>query len=233
MTTTSHVPVAEADPPRIMDLLRQGTRELHTLAEQQPFQRMLAKGRLPRERYIQWLMQMRLIHQALEEALLSHRAHPRIAPVLQPHHQHARRIEADLTFLVGPSALSGQATALPAVEIVRDAIRTASSLAPTALLGFLYVLEGSTNGGRYLAMAVRRAYALEGQDGTRYLDPYGEHHPARWSQFKDSMNAAPFSQSDREQIHEAAHAMFQAVIDLSRQLDESDQAGFSTPAHSR
>lgn len=233
MTTTSHTPVAEADAPLIMDLLRHGTRELHTLAEQQPFQRTLAKGRLPRERYIQWLMQMRLIHQALEEALHSHRAHPTIASVLQPHHQHARRIEADLTFLVGPSALSGQASTLPAVEMVREAIRTASSLAPTALLGFLYVLEGSTNGGRFLAMAVRRAYTLEGQDGTRYLDPYGENHPARWSQFKDSMNAAHLSPSDRERIHDAACAMFQAVIDLSRQLDESDQVGVSTPARSR
>jgi heme oxygenase len=89
---------------------------------------------------------------------------------------------------------------------------------PAALLGVLYVLEGSTNGSRYIARNIRRAFGLE-RPGTRFMDPHGEHQPARWAAFKQLLDQA-IDPAEVPTVIEGAHATFLAVTEIGQELLE-------------
>jgi heme oxygenase len=91
---------------------------------------------------------------------------------------------------------------------------------PVALLGALYVLEGSTNGGRFLARALRQSWDLDG-DGLSYFDPYGEEQPQRWAAFKRDMEEASFAADQQEAIIEMAKMTFQAIAEVSDEVSQS------------
>jgi heme oxygenase len=88
---------------------------------------------------------------------------------------------------------------------------------PVALLGSLYVVEGSTNGGRFLARVLRQAWQVDGQ-GLAYFDPYGDEQPARWASFKRDMDDAGFGDHERDAIVEAAKTTFEAIAEISDEV---------------
>jgi heme oxygenase len=91
---------------------------------------------------------------------------------------------------------------------------------PVALLGSFYVVEGSTNGGRFLANVLRKAWQIDG-DGLRYFDPYGEDQPDKWASFKRVMDATDFADNERDTILDAACKTFEAIADVSDEVTSS------------
>jgi heme oxygenase len=89
------------------------------------------------------------------------------------------------------------------------------------LLGALYVLEGSTNGGRFLARALRKSWGLD-KDGIAYFDPYGEEQPQKWASFRKKMDSASFDVAQQDAIVEMAKATFLAIAEVS---DEAAEQG--------
>ena len=83
---------------------------------------------------------------------------------------------------------------------------------PLGLLGFHYVLEGSNNGSKYIAMGMGKAYGLEPGPGLRYLDPYGEAQRERWDAFRSSMESVGFSPAEKDLLVACAKEMFEALI---------------------
>ena len=65
------------------------------------------------------------------------------------------------------------------------------------------MLEGSTNGGKYLARVLRKAWQDDGES-LHYLDPYGDEQPERWASFKRIMDASDFSDEQCRTIIDAA-----------------------------
>ena len=92
-----------------------------------------------------------------------------------------------------------------------------TTTAPVALLGALYVLEGSTNGGRFLARALRKSWDLDGK-GLAYFDPYGDEQPQKWAAFKEQMDEASFESDQEDAIVEMAKATFIAIADVSDEV---------------
>lgn len=204
------------DLPGTMLTLRNETAEHHRRAEQHPFQQQLVRGLLPRPLYLRWLTQMLHVHAALEahlERLI--RRHPRLAATFDDSRRKEAALRADLAFLGGDADVP----ALPAAQaLVADFDRLAAE-EPLALLGALYVLEGSTNGSKYIARKVRPAYGLSATgEGSRYLDPYGDEQPARWAEFKEAMGGVEFSPTEVNQLVAAARDTFDAVHDLGGEL---------------
>jgi heme oxygenase len=76
------------------------------------------------------------------------------------------------------------------------------------------LLEGSTNGGRFLARVLRTAWQLDGR-GLDALDPYGEDQPARWAEFKRDMDALQLPPEDADGVVAAAVATFTAIAEIS------------------
>lgn len=209
--STIPAPASPASTDSLMTLLRESTTDAHRHAETRPFNRALAQATLPRAAWISHLEQFRLLHQALDERLGTAVAgRPAWAALIEGRSRQPE-LEADLDFWGGDRA----AAPLPATVAGINRIATTTD---DESLGMLYVLEGSTNGGRFLVRSATRAFGLAGGvlDGIRFLDPYGDEQPARWTSFKTGMNAlTPAPEPD--QVRLGALAMFDLV---SRIADE-------------
>ncbi|KKB61571.1 hypothetical protein WM40_22445 [Robbsia andropogonis] len=53
-----------------------------------------------------------------------------------------------------------------------------------ACFGTLYVMEGSTLGGRFIGPAMAQRFQLSGRQGYAYFDPYGDKTGSMWNAFK-------------------------------------------------
>jgi heme oxygenase len=171
--------------PLASALLREATSADHESAERSAFQRQLVGGNLPRALYGRFLGEMLHVWRALDDAVAGLRALAGFAPLVDPSRLRGPDLERDLACL--GIAASARTTATAAFC---DQLRAWGAESPVSLAGALYVLEGSTNGGRFIARSVRRAYALDGQTGTAFLDPYGEAQPVRWAEWKGALDAA-------------------------------------------
>jgi len=212
-----------AAPAGIMETLKTETAEHHQSAERHPFQRAMFSGALPREGYAANLGQMMLVNRELAAGVKTLAAtDPRARAVVREHQFHENDFAADLAhFGVNASTIKP----LPAIIDLTREMREMFKARPLAALGMHYVLEGATNGGQYIAKGVRRAYKLEGSDGTRSLDPYTDRQRELWAEFKTNMNAGAFSTAETRDLVEGAQWMFDAVSRVGTAVLESTKAG--------
>lgn len=195
----------------IMERLKSETAEQHKQAESVELEKQLASGELPRQKYVEYLGERLFLHRVLEEKLLKLReSDPRTATIITDDRFHSKRLEDDLSFFnvdidsLEPSEPTKQMLA----EMETDSV---------AILGYFYVFEGSTNGARFIAKALRRVHGLEDR-GLQYLDPYGEEQRAIWMKFKDEMNAQPFSDEEKSAMIEAAKNAFTGIMRIDSSI---------------
>ena len=140
----------------LAETLKESTKEAHTRAEKHPIQGRLVTGQSSRQEYAAWLGQMFHVWSAVDVGLarLVQRDR-RVGAMVKPYHAHAARVSADLAFL-GDSA----ANHAPLAETARFVERVNRAAADVSLVGVWYVLEGSANGGRYIAKALSRGLGI-------------------------------------------------------------------------
>lgn len=213
---------AASDPNSIMTALRTTTASLHAEAEGGAVQQAMVRGELPLSDYTAYLTQMLHVHRILEAALRRVRPHvPQILAVVDDEQFQEDNLLADLdTF----GAFEDETPALPAVLRYRRSVCWLESHRPLTLLGQHYVLEGSKNGAKFIAKAVRAAYALTPGVGDRFLDPYGDRQRVKWMQFKAAMDAATFTEAERGDVLTGAQEMFHTVIGLAADLSAAELA---------
>jgi heme oxygenase len=195
-------------PSRGTDLLsrlRERTKELHTRAERHAVQSALVRGRASVGEYASYLQQLGHIHLALESELRVRLGEAVLAPVDEGQFR-AGLAAADLKTL-------GVAGSEPPVAPVAAFAREVSALSSAELLGMQYVLEGSTNGGRFIARAVRGALPAGAQDASRYLDPYGDAQGTRWGAFCRGLLAISLTGEEQDRVIAGAEAMFRLMIE--------------------
>jgi heme oxygenase len=100
---------------------------------------------------------------------------------------------------------------LLADDLGRDAVEVCDDLpdvtTPDLALGCLYVLEGSTLGGREVAAAVE--YRLGADVPTSYFRSYGPEVPARWSSFRGAVAARAEAGGDVGAMVDGARRTFE------------------------
>ena len=142
----------------LSESLKAQTRDWHNLAAGHPFERRLLAGQATRDDYARYLGQLLHVHLAVEQPLRDRQSEkPIFSAVLHGYHFRVAALLADLRALDQPPAHHPPRPALPATGLLCGRITDLAAQMPVALLGTLYVLEGSTNGGRYLAPGVRKA----------------------------------------------------------------------------
>jgi len=208
-------------PPKssLADTLKDRTKEAHARAEKHPIQGRMVTGKCTRAEYAGWLGQMLPVWSAVDAGLaaLANRD-PRAASMLKPYHVHAARIEADLAFLGDSGAAHA---ALPATMRFVQMVNQAA--ASPAVIGVWYVLEGSANGGRYIAKALSRGLEIAGPEGLTSFDPHGERQREFWQAWRSDVDAQDFSEPERTAIVAAADATFDAVYDMMEDLTPATQ----------
>lgn len=200
----------------IMTRLREETMPLHKETESGSFQVDLLSGRLPLDSYTDLLEQLLLAHRALERNLgRMAESHAAFRQVIHERQFQERNLTKDLLhFARDPN----RARALPATQSFIDWIEETARSMPMALLGIHYVLEGSKNGGRFIAKAIRRAYSLAAGAGTCYLDPHGDDQQTFWQEFKTSMNRVDLTGAEADSIVEAAKETFRGIVRIHQEL---------------
>lgn len=224
MTTIESASAAVAIMPR----LKAETQAQHDATEHGAFNENLVKGKLPLESFVDSLEQLFLIHQALETHLRRFMdREPAFRAVLRDYQFQEPYLRDDLAHF---GRNTETITPLPATRRFLEEIDELANKTPVALLGVHYVFEGSNNGSKFIARAVRRAYALAENAGARYLDPYGERQKDYWQQFKDDMNAVAFTSDQMDGIVAAARLTFERVMQLHHELHQRMNPGNPAPA---
>ena len=199
----------------IMQRLKAETSDLHSHAESRALQRAIASGEVNRTTFSAYLGQLYQVHQSLESALENNReVHPAIGALATADRMRIPDLDRDLEFY---GFDHGRIAVGDAARRFSDQIREIEKLDPVALLGALYVLEGSTNGGRFLARTLRKSWNLDGE-GLAYFDPYGDEQPQMWAAFRREMEEATFEADQEEAIIEMAKSTFQAIAEVSDEV---------------
>lgn len=204
--------VETVSSPSVMEVLRDSTKDLHNDAEGQDFQRDLGSGSVSKEPYILYLQQLYFMHKRLGD-LLREAKDPAVNKVIRDYHFDLSCLTSDLAHF----GVTAGYLELPATKKLTAYLEKLAAEKPLALLGPLYVLEGSTNGAKFLAKNVRTALSL-GDTGASYFDRYGEKQRERWQAFKDDMNSCGFSAGEVEDLVESARTMFKSFFAVGLEL---------------
>ncbi len=226
---THATPAVSGVAPGLSLRLREATAEHHVRAEKHPVQQALVRGAAAPANYAAWLRAMRALHEAFEARLAEARRIPALAAAIEDHHFRVALIDEDLRTLAAlPGGVGSAATPAGAASSsgmgprTREAWRAIESMIdadPAVVLGPFYVLEGSTNGGRFIAMAIRKSMPLPPGAGTKYLDPHGERIRERWAAAKSAMDGLALSPAQHDAIIDAAQRTFDLVTVLMDELD--------------
>ncbi len=205
-------------PASIANAVREQTKPQHLRAEHHPVQQASVRGKIDRHGYAQFAAQMRHVHDALEAALdRAASRDARVSAVFSAHHRRLAAFDADLQ-LLDPAATGRDLTRAAAqAEAWLAALET---IAPTSLLGVLYVLEGSTNGGQFIAPVLRRSWGLQPNEGLQSLDPHGERTRELWQEFRAAIDGIRLSDAERSALIAAAAETFDRITEI---MDEVSQ----------
>jgi len=151
---------AAAIPPAERSLsaaMREGSQEQHDAAERSPFIRELLRGNLNEDAYVDYLLRLRVVYAALEDAVRIHRDDPLVAVVYDPALERLPAIDADLHRWAGDSLRKLNS---PAAEEYRGRLE---SVGGSALLAHHYTRYlGDLSGGRVIGRALDRVFNLGG-----------------------------------------------------------------------
>jgi heme oxygenase len=162
------------------------------------------------------------VHEALESGLTSG-AHPAFDRVWDPGMRRVDLLRADLDALDSSDAALPAGTRTAAASLASWIGETAR-VTPIALLGVLYVLEGSTLGGAVLRRHLAAAFGLT-DAGLRYYSPYGTHPKPHWVAFSERMNAIELNVAEADAIVEAARETFERIGAILVTIGASEPVG--------
>jgi heme oxygenase len=199
--------------------LRSGTRAWHEAMESTGFAAAMLAGTLPLDRYVGQLAAYRVVLAALETEL-ARALSPSVDSVWSPDLAKLPLVERDLRHF---AALGTAPRPGPAAEEFVTEIRHTAATEPTELLGFLYVLEGSTLGALFLRRYVTEAYRLTDGNGTSY---YGSGDRARWRALTERLDRTLGEPAVQERVVAAAERAYRHVALISAELS----TGLDRPA---
>jgi heme oxygenase len=206
----------------LADELRERTKEAHSRAERHLVQGLMISGRASRAEYAAWLVQMLRVWRAVDAGLATVAARDRrVAAMVKPYHAHAHRIEADLKFLGEGTGIA----VVPAAERLQELVRADVAAGGIGVVGVWYVLEGSANGGRFIAKAMSRGLRIVGPEGLMSLDPHGERQRELWQAWRADLDAQHFNAAEREAILRGAIATFDGVYEIMEEMGRVGVAG--------
>lgn len=192
----------------VMPELKSATQELHDATEHGSFNKQLVLGQLPRKAFVELLGQFFIVHRELERHLRAATTErPDWQTIVRDYQYQEPYLREDLAYFgVDPDSVE----AMPATTAFVARINQYAANDAVGLLGVHYVFEGSNNGSKYIARALRKAYELT-DGGLRYFDPYGENQSAYWQAFKDAMNSVSWTPEEKATLKDAACAAFEAT----------------------
>lgn len=195
-------------PGPLSQRLKVETQAMHTAAERHVFHQLLFSGTLPVDRLAEQHAAAGRVQSALERALDNvQTACPEVAAVYRGYHRRADLYTKDVA---GLSAAPRSGASAPEAAFTARLSGWAST-DPIALLGALYVLEGSTNGGPFIQKAMARS--MPGVTLSA-LNPHGPDQAPRWTAFKTAIDGLGLTRDRQDAVVRAAAETFSALCSI-------------------
>jgi heme oxygenase (biliverdin-producing, ferredoxin) len=177
MTVSS--PTSPVAAQSLSAAMRDGSRAEHDAAEQSAFVSELLGGRVNAEGYVDYLLRLRVVYTAVEDAVRARRDDPLVATVYDPALERRDAIDADLEYWAPGATIEVDSVA---AQAYRDRIVEAEWSG--ALLAHHYVRYlGDLSGGQVIARMLDRAFDLGGAGLSFY------EFPMRPKPYKDAYRA--------------------------------------------
>jgi len=168
------------------------------------------------EFYVNELRGLSLIHSVLEE-LIAASVNEQIVAVWEDGLRKLPLLMADVHFFEPRIAADNTPSIEVALTITKN-IWLRSIEQPCSLLGYLYVLEGSTFGSHMYQPDITKSYHLVELDGSHYYCSYEDKVKTRCQQFTERMNKVLNAPALHGPVVEAAHETFVGLEALYNEL---------------
>ena len=192
-----------------MARLKAETRPAHDRIESVPFSMMMQEGRLPRQRFAAKLACWLAVHGTLEAAVRESDDEACRAVWIESMAR-TKHLRNDLAHHGDMDLPSAAAAATVKTVAWLAALSTTD---PRALLGCLYVLEGSKLGGTILRSCLDKAYQC-GPEALSYFWASGTSPMPDFKAFKERMEAALTTDDERDRVVASASGMFDHLTDV-------------------
>ncbi len=190
--------------------LRQGTRSAHRLIEKAQFVRAFLKGLLCRTSYLQYLRDLLLVYETMEQQLTFHARTPQLAPVFLPKLFRAETLRADLCSLHGKD---WEKSIFPSRNAQRYAqhLRSIACTSPYLLAAHAYTRYlGDLSGGQILGPLAKVALGLPGPAGLAFYDfPLVDDLAAMRALYRHRLDCLPLSAEEQQQVVKEACQAFE------------------------
>lgn len=203
---------ATGESEKIMARLKAETKACHSKLESLPYFKALIEHRLPLECYVNQLRALSVLHGVFENEI-SASSDERVSSVWGKEMRKRPLLEEDLAFFK-PRVIADAGAPIEAAHDMTGKIRLRAIEQPMSLLGYLYVLEGSTLGNSMHRPDVSATFHLDEWNGCRYYSSYQDQVAARWERFSKNMNDALSDPSLYNSVIEAAHEAFSGLETL-------------------
>lgn len=175
--------------------LKSQTADSHKKLEELPVSMSLMSPALKIEDYTYYLSLMHDVHQDTESLIF-----PFFSNLLVDIEQRRKKhlIENDLLFL-------------NAAKITTEKVFQTEAISTPFALGILYVVEGSTLGGRFILKNVSKLPELSGDQGVSYFNGYGEKTGSFWKSFLNFLSEYEQEYNCGDEIVEGAVFAFNSI----------------------
>jgi len=196
-------------PPLLLDHLRSVTWHRHEAFERLPFVTSLMDGTLPLQSYLAQLRGLAVMLSAVSHSvsITNTSVSEHIQPLVR------NRFEllcADLTFFSERRVPD----ILPAVQFALEIARkicTVSYSSAGKLLGYIYVLQGTTKGNQVHLPDVIRCFDLKDQQGASFYSGLGDGTGLSWIEFAAVMNSIAGEESAFDDAVQGAVEMYDVL----------------------
>ncbi len=203
-------------PLDLAGTLKTAIETLHRQIESTPYAQAIFTGSISPEDYARSLVQFLAIHESLEEQLAGHSELTIYDAETMSRSATLRRDIAWWGGLVDECPM-------PATTNLIGSFEEWSAVSPIALIGALYVFEGSRMGSMILAGSLSRGLRVPAQPGKGldyHVDGIAD-RPKNWRAFRESLNALELSPEDREILVASAVTTMSLLCDLYADLPSS------------
>lgn len=200
-------------------MLREGTKQSHTMAENVGFVKCFLKGVVEKNSYRKLVANLYFVYSAMEEEMEKHREHPVLSKVYFPELNRKQSLEKDLYFYYG-SNWRDQIKLSPAGETYVQRIREISNTRPELLVAHLYTRYlGDLSGGQILKKIAQNAMNLN-SDGTAFYEFQDiPDEKAFKTNYRQAMDELPIDQETAEAIVDEANDAFGMNMKLFNELE--------------
>ena len=198
--------MTQHDSSNLMDRLKEAIRDRHSRLEALPFIVALTAGELPLESYVGQLRAMAVIHGTLEYEMRQLAADT-VRAVCQGRPSRLVSLRRDLSIfdcLIVPDIVEPHEVA----QEIAARIRRYRIEEPAALLGVLYVFEGTTLGNLKHLPDVLSSFGPQTGGVAAYYSGYGDKTFEYWEEFRCVMNSLALETTGIERLIQVAHDLF-------------------------